>query len=418
MGFQMAFAVGLIAGFGLLPEVARAETSPPVYMVLFTHIEDNAPTGTLGSPQSRQNYLLYRDRLIGMANLAQSYDVTWSLQPDWKILRAALLYEDSTVTANTNGKNFLRYLREDLGVVIDPHSHEGAGYNYTDVAHLLDSLGVGGSTVIGGHVWDPTLPEFQEWDRFRVPVAGARFPWAWWRGDILMGSGTPNHVNDPLVSGVWRPRDRYHYFEDDSTGNIAAIGQWRGTLAGVSELRDLYTDSVISTDFMLTASEPISPSKLLNPNGLAAIEDTLIIPLVALRESGVVVLTDFTSLIETWQTTFGARGFVYDPEDPSDVEETGAVEEFEIKRCTPNPVVAETEIHYVLPREMRVRVTVIDVTGREIAVLADRGQAPGPHAAVWNPGEVASGLYFVRIETSDRRGTQPSTRTAKVVLLR
>ena len=32
------------------------------------------------------------------------------------------------------GKNLLRFLKEDRGVVIDPHSHEHRGYNYTDVA--------------------------------------------------------------------------------------------------------------------------------------------------------------------------------------------------------------------------------------------------------------------------------------------
>ena len=111
-----------------------------------------------------------------MANLALTYGVPWSLQPDWKILQAALLYEDSALMQTTNDKNFLRYLKEDLGVVIDPHSHEGGGYNYTDVAHLLDSLGVGSTTVIGGHVWDPSLPQFQEWDRFRVPVPGEHYP--------------------------------------------------------------------------------------------------------------------------------------------------------------------------------------------------------------------------------------------------
>lgn len=95
-----------------------------------------------------------------MAVLARRYNMKWSLQPDWKILRAALLYEDATTMALTGGKNFLRFLRDSQHVAIDPHSHEAGGYNYTDVAFQLDSLGVGGSTVIGGHVWDPTLPQF------------------------------------------------------------------------------------------------------------------------------------------------------------------------------------------------------------------------------------------------------------------
>lgn len=147
----------------VLPKVQTAfsQTPPPVYVVLFTHIEDNIPVGVLGSQQSKQNYLWYRGRLIAVANLFINYNVRWAFQPDWKFLLAALMYEDSSLIGTTNGKNLLRYMKEDLQVVIDPHSHEQQGYNYTDVAHLLDSLGVGGSTVIGGHIWDPSLPQFQ-----------------------------------------------------------------------------------------------------------------------------------------------------------------------------------------------------------------------------------------------------------------
>lgn len=48
------------------------------------------------------------------------------------------------MTATTGGRNFLVVLRDDYGVAIDPHSHENGGYNYADVAWLLDDLGVGG----------------------------------------------------------------------------------------------------------------------------------------------------------------------------------------------------------------------------------------------------------------------------------
>ncbi|HWN82993.1 MAG TPA: hypothetical protein VNM87_12920, partial [Candidatus Udaeobacter sp.] len=293
------------------PVLATGEV-PPVHLVLFTHIEDNTPAGALGSPQSQQNYLLYRGRLIEMGNLALTWGVPWSLQPDWKILQAALLYETPALMQTTNNKNFLRYLKEDLGAVIDPHSHESGGYNYTDVAHLLDSLGVGGSTVIGGHVWDPSLPQFQEWDRYRVPVAGEHYPGAEWRGDILMGSGTPNHVNDPIVSGVWRPRDRFHYFEHDSTANIAAIGAFRSTIEGVQELAGLYQSGVVPAHYLLTASYPIKPSTLIRPDGIQSIADSVMAPVVTMRDAGLALPTDFTSLIAIWETVFDGRGFVYD----------------------------------------------------------------------------------------------------------
>ncbi len=296
--------------------LAKAQIITPVYVVLFTHIEDGTPAAGIGTPQARLQYVNTRNGMIEMAKLAKRHSVQWVFQPDWKILLACLEYEDSLLRANTNGKNLLRYLSEDMGVAVDPHSHEKQGYNYTDVAHLLDSLGVGGSTVIGGHVWDPSLPQFQNWDRFRAPVPGSRFPWASWRGDILMGSGTPNHVNDPCPSGIWRPRDRDHYWEDDTAGNIVCVGQYTGDVSGVADLIRLYRTGVVHASNILTASFHIMPSSITAPAGLAAVEDTVIKPLAALRDRGEVVLTDFSTLVGIWKSRFASRAHLYDGKNP------------------------------------------------------------------------------------------------------
>ena len=218
---------------------ASAATGGRVRVVLFTHIEDNTPAGVLSSPATRASYLAVRAALIEMSERTLRYKIPWTLQPDWKLLEAARQYQDAATIGSTGGMNVLQYLRGHLGLAIDTHSHEGSGYNYTDVAYLLEILGVGGSMVIRGYVWDPSLPQFQMWERFRAPVLVSHYPMAIWRGDILMGSGTPNHVSDPMVGGVWRPRDRYQYFEDDPAGNITAVGAYRGDLAGITELIDL-----------------------------------------------------------------------------------------------------------------------------------------------------------------------------------
>ncbi|MBL9016673.1 MAG: hypothetical protein JNL83_20970, partial [Myxococcales bacterium] len=280
-----------------------------VHVVLFTHVEDNTPQGTLGSAQSRQAYTTLRARLVETAQRFRARSLPWVLQPDWKLLEAARLYEDAAMIASTAGKNVFRYLHEDLGVVIDPHSHENGGYNYTDVAYLLDQLGVGGSTVIGGHIWDPALAQFQQWDRFRVAVAGEKYPSASWRGDLLIGAGTPNHVNDPLVSGVWRPADRDHYFDDDPDGNIVAVGAWHDGVAGVQELVELHASGVVPADQLLTASWNVTPLALAD---LATVEATVLAPMAALRDAGDVVVGDFRALVDTWRAA-GARAALYRP---------------------------------------------------------------------------------------------------------
>jgi len=400
---RIGAAIALIlATIPLAGAPARADT-PPVYVVIFTHVEDNTPGGLLGSQQSRQSYQTVRSNLIAMADLALSSGVQWTLQPDWKILEAALLYEDAAMMSTTNGKNFLRYIKEDRGAVIDPHSHENGGYNYTDVAHLLDSLGVGATTVIGGHIWDPSLPQFAEWDRFRVPVAGEHYPGALWRGDILIGSGTPNHVNDPLISGVWRPRDRDHYFEHDPGGNIAAVGPYKHSIESIAELIELYRSGTVPPTAMLTFSANINPQTLGAPGGLAAVQDTVIDPIVAWRDSGLVDDTDFTSLIHTWETEFGGQGYLYDAE----AGVTGVAETVQgdsglaLAPAFPNPARASMLLRYSLARDARVRLAIYDIAGREVAVVADGKQTAGNHAVQWDASRVTSGAYVCRLEGGD-----------------
>jgi len=411
--------LGLMAlGLGLA-EPAAATPPAAVRAVLFTHIEDNTPGGTLGTLQNRNSYLQYRARLIEMADLAHDYDLPWTLQPDWKILRAALLYEDAALMATTNGKNFLCYIKEDLGARIDPHSHEGGGYNYTDVAHLLDSLGVGGSTVIGGHVWDPSLDEFSEWDRFRVPQAGQQYPWASWRGDILMGSGTPNHFNDPHPSGLWRPLDRDHYFVDDPAGNITAVGQYYGTMAGLNGLVELYASGAIPPACLLTSSHGCRPVVLTAPGGLASLEDTLIAPIAALRDAGAVVPTDFTALVAEWNGSYGGVSCVYNGVGTAGVGESPTPAEAPVVRLSawPNPFEASAVVRVTAALDGPVRVSVFDVAGREVAVLHDGWQAAGTLVYEWAGVNAPDGLYLVRWQGRGIDGRERSE-TLKVVRAR
>lgn len=285
--------------------------APPISVVLYTHIEDNTPMGTLGTDTARTNYLFWRDRLIQMATLAKRYNMVWLLQPDWKILVAAQQYEDASTMASTGGKNILLYLRDNLGAVIDAHSHENGGYNYTDVAYLLTQLGVGGTTVIGGHVWDPTLPQFAHWERFRVPVAGIIFPSATWRGDILIGAGTPSHTNDPIVSGVWRPKDPTNFWVDDPAGNITSVGGYKLDIAGIPTLTGLYASGKISTSCMLTSTYHIIPAMIESASTLATLERDVLQPLNTLRSSGQVEITDFTSLVAKWKNQYASKSCLY-----------------------------------------------------------------------------------------------------------
>lgn len=73
----------------------------------------------------------------------------------------------------------------------------------------------------------------------------------------------------------------------------------------------------------------------------------------------------------------------------------------------PNPFNPMTEIHFELDRPQLAKVSIYDVTGRLIKVLADGNLAAGPHMRVWRGRDsggrqVPSGAYYVRL-VSERK---------------
>ena len=75
---------------------------------------------------------------------------------------------------------------------------------------------------------------------------------------------------------------------------------------------------------------------------------------------------------------------------------------FSLAQNYPNPFNASTTIRFDVPSEAPVRLTVFDASGRKVAVLTDRVYAPGVHELNWNANDLASGMYFYRMETGGR----------------
>ena len=77
----------------------------------------------------------------------------------------------------------------------------------------------------------------------------------------------------------------------------------------------------------------------------------------------------------------------------------------------PNPVRASVTVPYTLATSGTVRLRVVDVLGRTVAVLMDGAQAAGDHEARLDVRALAAGVYAVVLEAGDVR----STRTVTVV---
>ncbi|HEY3296393.1 MAG TPA: T9SS type A sorting domain-containing protein [bacterium] len=85
---------------------------------------------------------------------------------------------------------------------------------------------------------------------------------------------------------------------------------------------------------------------------------------------------------------------------------------FMLDAAYPNPFNASTNIRYSLPAAGYVRLAVYDVLGRHIADLVNSSVSAGEHRAMWNPVNVASGVYVVRLQAADQIAQQ------KVLLLK
>jgi len=70
---------------------------------------------------------------------------------------------------------------------------------------------------------------------------------------------------------------------------------------------------------------------------------------------------------------------------------------FALNQNYPNPFNPTTVVSWQLPMAGKVRLAVYDMLGREVAVLVDEQQMPGPHSVTWNASGLASGTYIYRL---------------------
>lgn len=76
----------------------------------------------------------------------------------------------------------------------------------------------------------------------------------------------------------------------------------------------------------------------------------------------------------------------------------------------PNPARGPSTVEFAVTQSTPLRVSVVDLSGREVAVLADGLYAPGVYHETWGAhlarGPAAPGVYFVRMSTPGRQFVQ------------
>jgi hypothetical protein len=103
----------------------------------------------------------------------------------------------------------------------------------------------------------------------------------------------------------------------------------------------------------------------------------------------------------------------FESETPVEIEPALRLpDEFRLYLNYPNPFNASTVLRYGLPQPGAVTLTIYNVLGRKVASLFDGMQQTGYHAVTWDAADVASGIYFARLRSTDQ------IKTIKMVLMK
>jgi len=286
-----------------------ASALPPVHVTVVSHNEEPPPTGGFDYVADPNFYLQNRSLLKTLAETITSKGATYNFESDWNYLKAVALYDAGSVTNDTGGKNIVRWMREDLGVEVDPHAHE-TQYNYADVAYLIEQLGVTPSKNVGGFLYDPP-DNPQGWEQHSSGISGLVYPSYFWRADHLWGAATYLHQgNDDQSSGIWRPQDRYNFSVDDPNQRLLYIGGGCGGAPGVLQLLDDIQTGRAPADGFYTANLFVAQAILTDQSiaQLGSFIDSLA-PQVA---QGRLQWVPLTQMADLWRTEYGSQPFQWD----------------------------------------------------------------------------------------------------------
>lgn len=373
---------------------------PVVYFDFLSHNED--------TPQWNQNsyYTLNRTKIIDLATYFQSGGITWNMQSEYVYLNNVLSQETPSLMAVTNNKNILRYLHEDLGVEMDPHSHEQV-YIYPDVVKLMDSIGLPESKVIGGSIYNDSNG-INIWTNLIYGQNGVIFPGKFWQPEYLMGGGTPNHVADLKYYGFWNPTDTANYLTNNPSSPLHHIGtgcdiKIKDTTSIASIMADIhdlinnvqngnYPSNGIYLQTIFFEQGDLNTTAFYNK--VLQVADSV----NAIVATGAAQWKTFSQYYTIWQNNYNAQVFQWECGDISaGVEDENTVAEFNIY---PNPANNVLNLQWKNENnESKTEIRVFDLCGKTIY----ENETDAASASL-DVSSFAPGLYFVEIKNGTKSG--------------
>lgn len=92
--------------------------------------------------------------------------------------------------------------------------------------------------------------------------------------------------------------------------------------------------------------------------------------------------------------------YTYSPLTDNSGIQNHLLSSFSLAQNYPNPFNPETIITYELKIQEHIKLSVFNLTGKEIKTIVDKPQSAGEHTVVFNASGLSSGVYFYRLDTS------------------
>lgn len=380
-------------------EQASAQVLPPLlHLTVVLHNEE--PGGGRPDYTADRNFYLQNRQLVKLlAETITSKGATFNFQSDWNYLKAVAMFDTGSVTSNTAGKNIVRWMHENLGIEIDPHAHE-TQYNYADVAYLIEQLGVAPSKNVGGFLYYPF--NNAGWEKHINGLQGKVYPTYFWRADNLWGAATLYHQGpDDRSYGIWRPKDRYNFYQHDSTQRLLNIGGGCGDYQGVWKILEYISSGRAPAEGFYTANVMMIQDWMTE----SSIQElgNFIDSLSGYVTQGRIQWRTLTQMSQLWKSEYNGKPFRIDCTAlPTGIESISSEipSSFELRQNYPNPFNPSTKLSFVICHSSLVTLKVFDVLGREVTTLVDGELNAGENSVVFSAQGLPSGVYFYRLRAA------------------
>lgn len=91
--------------------------------------------------------------------------------------------------------------------------------------------------------------------------------------------------------------------------------------------------------------------------------------------------------------------------------------EYSLEQNFPNPFNPSTNVKFSIPAEGNVKLSVFDITGREVKTLLNAKMITGSYEIAFDGTGISSGVYFYRLDVTGKDGINFSD-TKKMILVK